>query len=97
MIVTLNPSIEPDPDKVVRDINYHHPCFDLDALAAQSALGKLQGHQRTWYCGAWFGAGFHEDGIQSGLAVAEALGGVARPWPRTRTGWSRVPSLAQSA
>jgi len=40
----------------------------------------LQGTNRTWYCGAHFGAGFHEDGLQSGLAVAEQLGGMRRPW-----------------
>jgi len=40
----------------------------------------LQGQRNTWFCGAYFGAGFHEDGLQAGLAVAEALGGVRRPW-----------------
>jgi uncharacterized protein len=40
----------------------------------------LQGQRNTWFCGAWFGAGFHEDGLQAGLAVAEQLGGVRRPW-----------------
>ena len=46
----------------------------------QKELWTLQGANRTWYCGAYFGAGFHEDGLQAGLAVAEQLGGVARPW-----------------
>ena len=50
------------------------------AIAAQRRLWSLQGRRRTWFCGAWFGAGFHEDGLQSGLAVAEQLGGVRRPW-----------------
>ena len=49
-------------------------------MAAQTKLWSLQGRNRTWFCGAYFGAGFHEDGLQSGLAVAEALGGVRRPW-----------------
>jgi len=40
----------------------------------------MQGTRHTWYCGAWFGSGFHEDGLQAGLAVAEQLGGVRRPW-----------------
>jgi predicted NAD/FAD-binding protein len=40
----------------------------------------LQGRQRTWFCGSYFGYGFHEDGLQSGLAVAEQLGGLRRPW-----------------
>ncbi|OYX91368.1 MAG: hypothetical protein B7Y74_14655, partial [Novosphingobium sp. 35-62-5] len=46
----------------------------------QCRLWALQGRRNTWFCGAWFGAGFHEDGLQSGLAVAEQLGGVRRPW-----------------
>lgn len=43
-------------------------------------LWSIQGMDNIWYCGSYFGYGFHEDGIQSGLAVAEALGGVRRPW-----------------
>jgi predicted NAD/FAD-binding protein len=49
-------------------------------MAAQKRLWSLQGGRNAWFCGAYFGAGFHEDGLQSGLAVAEALGGVRRPW-----------------
>jgi hypothetical protein len=49
-------------------------------MAAQSQLWSLQGLRRTWFCGSYFGAGFHEDGLQAGLAVAEQLGGVRRPW-----------------
>jgi predicted NAD/FAD-binding protein len=60
--------------------HYAHPLFDGQALKAQRQLWRLQGQRRAWFCGAWFGAGFHEDGLQAGLAVAEALGGVRRPW-----------------
>jgi predicted NAD/FAD-binding protein len=49
-------------------------------MTAQKQLWSLQGVNRTWFCGAYFGAGFHEDGLQAGLAVAESLGGVRRPW-----------------
>ena len=49
-------------------------------MRAQKQLWSLQGGSNTWFCGAYFGAGFHEDGLQAGLAVAEALGGVRRPW-----------------
>jgi predicted NAD/FAD-binding protein len=49
-------------------------------LQAQKELWSLQGRGNTWFCGAYFGAGFHEDGLQAGLAVAEAIGGVRRPW-----------------
>ncbi|MGN6570437.1 MAG: NAD/FAD-binding protein, partial [Pseudolabrys sp.] len=59
---------------------YEHPMFDTRAILAQSRLWSLQGRGNVWFCGAYFGAGFHEDGLQAGLAVAEALGGLRRPW-----------------
>lgn len=80
IFVTLNPSHEPDEKTVVSRIEYDHPIFDAGAIAAQRQLWQLQGQRRTWFCGAYFGSGFHEDGLQAGLAVAEELGGLARPW-----------------
>lgn len=80
LIVTLNPPREPAPEHVLYRTSYTHPIFDCGTQQAQPELWSLQGQQRTWFCGAWFGAGFHEDGLQSGLAVAEALGGIRRPW-----------------
>jgi uncharacterized protein len=80
LFVTLNPQREPDPRTVVTVENYDHPLFDAVAIRAQHRLWSLQGHRNTWFCGAYFGSGFHEDGLQSGLAVAEALGGLRRPW-----------------
>jgi len=80
LFVTLNPLTEPDPALVHRRDIYHHPVFDAAAGAAQGRLWSLQGRRNTWFCGAWFGAGFHEDGLQAGLAVAEQLGDVRRPW-----------------
>ncbi|WP_296101508.1 NAD(P)/FAD-dependent oxidoreductase [uncultured Agrobacterium sp.] len=80
LFVTLNPSRAVEPSKVIRTFDYAHPLFDTKAMAAQKSLWSLQGRRNTWFCGAHFGSGFHEDGIQSGLAVAEALGGVKRPW-----------------
>lgn len=80
LFVTLNPVQAPEPAKVIRTEVFEHPLFDADALRAQKALWSLQGRQNTWWCGAYFGAGFHEDGLQAGLAVAEQLGGVRRPW-----------------
>lgn len=76
--VTLNPTAE--PTQILHEESFAHPQFDAAAIRAQRALWSLQGTRRTWYCGAWFGAGFHEDGLQAGLAVAEQLGGVRRPW-----------------
>jgi predicted NAD/FAD-binding protein len=80
LFVTLNPITPPRPELVIRTDSYEHPLFDADAIRAQRSLWTLQGRQRTWFCGAWFGSGFHEDGLQAGLAVAEALGQVRRPW-----------------
>lgn len=80
LFVTLNPIEPPRPDRVIRTEIYQHPLFDEPAIRAQRELWRLQGQRNTWYCGAWFGSGFHEDGIQAGLAVGEALGGVRRPW-----------------
>jgi len=80
LFVTLNPPVPPRPERLIRTEVFEHPVFDADAVAAQRELWSLQGARRTWYCGAYFGAGFHEDGLQAGLAVAEALGGVRRPW-----------------
>jgi len=80
LFVTLNPHIAPDAALTYQVETYDHPHFDAAALTAQRRLWSLQGQRRTWFCGAYFGAGFHEDGLQSGLAVAEQLGGVRRPW-----------------
>lgn len=80
LFVTLNPHIAPREDLVHEVRSFEHPHFDAGALRAQNDLWSLQGVRRTWFCGAYFGAGFHEDGLQSGLAVAEQLGGVRRPW-----------------
>jgi predicted NAD/FAD-binding protein len=80
LFVTLNPHREVAPDAVLRQMRYSHPRFDATAMRAQSELWSLQGGRNTWFCGAYFGAGFHEDGLQAGLAVAEALGGMRRPW-----------------
>jgi predicted NAD/FAD-binding protein len=80
LLVTLNPQRSPDSRSVVAVETYEHPLFDSAAAKAQRRLWSLQGDRNTWFCGAYFGAGFHEDGLQSGLAVAEALGGTRRPW-----------------
>jgi predicted NAD/FAD-binding protein len=78
LFVTLNPQRAPRDEW--RRESYDHPLFDAAAIAAQRQLWSLQGRHRTWFCGAYFGSGFHEDGLQAGLAAAEAVGGVRRPW-----------------
>jgi predicted NAD/FAD-binding protein len=79
VVVTLNPFIEPDPSKVIAEFDYAHPVFDHAAIAAQACMPRLQGQRNTWYCGAWIGYGFHEDGLCSAVDVANRLG-VAAPW-----------------
>lgn len=81
LFVTLNPEREPAPERVLRDLVYDHPLFDAGALRAQKDLPDIQGMNRLWFCGAYCGYGFHEDGLQAGLGVAAALGSPA-PWAR---------------
>ncbi|MBB5373431.1 NAD(P)/FAD-dependent oxidoreductase [Acidocella aromatica] len=89
--VTLN-SPRPLSCAVLRQ-SFTHPVFDVAALRAQARLWEVQGVCRTWFCGAWWGAGFHEDGLQAGLAVAEALGGMRRPWTVANAS-GRIPQRA---
>lgn len=79
VIVTLNPPRPARPDRVLGEFQYMHPIFDRPAIGAQAALPGIQGLRRTWFCGAWTGFGFHEDGLKSALQVANALGARA-PW-----------------
>jgi predicted NAD/FAD-binding protein len=79
VIVTLNPIRAPHVDTVIKAFNYAHPIFDREAIVAQRELPAIQGRRHTWYCGAWAGYGFHEDGLKSALTVANALG-VQAPW-----------------
>lgn len=80
VFVTLNPARAPRAGTLLHSEVYDHPVFDAPAMDAQRKLWLLQGDRNTWFCGAYFGAGFHEDGLQAGLAVAEQLGGLRRPW-----------------
>jgi uncharacterized protein len=80
VFVTLNPRPIPRSDRVLHSEVFRHPLFDTGALKAQKDLWSLQAGKQTWFCGSYFGTGFHEDGLQAGLAVAEALGGERRPW-----------------
>lgn len=80
IFVTLNPHRPFAPGTVQYEIDYQHPLFDARAIAAQRDLWQVQGNQHSWFAGAWMGYGFHEDGLQSGLEVAERIGPVQRPW-----------------
>jgi uncharacterized protein len=78
--VTLNPSHPVRAENQIASFDYAHPVFDQRAMTAQTQLWDIQGRRRTWFCGSYFGYGFHEDGLQAGLAAAEDIGGVRRPW-----------------
>ena len=80
VIVSLNPVREIDPARIIGEYEYAHPVFDLAAIRAQQRLGELQGRQHSWFCGAWTGYGFHEDGLKSGLAVAAGLQQQLQDW-----------------
>ena len=73
VIVSLNPLHAPREETVLRRITYAHPVFDNDAIAAQARLPALQGLSHVWFCGAWTGYGFHEDGLKSGQQVAQRI------------------------
>jgi predicted NAD/FAD-binding protein len=90
LFVSLNPPFEPDPALTFGRYICEHPQYNAAAFAAQKRLDEIQGRRHTWFCGAWTGYGFHEDGLRSGLAVAEALG-AAVPWREP------PPELAQAA
>ena len=90
LFVSLNPPVAPAPELTFGRFLCDHPQYDAAAFAAQKRLGDIQGKRHTWFCGAWTGYGFHEDGLRSGLAVAEALGATI-PWREP------TPELAQAA
>jgi len=73
VLVSLNPVQLIDPASIHGEFEYAHPVFDLAAIRAQHAVPALQGQQHTYFCGAWTGYGFHEDGLKSGLDVAQRL------------------------
>jgi predicted NAD/FAD-binding protein len=73
VVVSLNPAREPEAGKVLQELEFDHPVFDQAAIAAQGRLQEFQGRSHVWFCGAWTRYGFHEDGLMSGLAVADAL------------------------
>ncbi|MDX1484195.1 MAG: FAD-dependent oxidoreductase [Alphaproteobacteria bacterium] len=79
ILVTLNPPREPDPALVFGTYAYDHPILGRDAISAQPALQSIQGRHRTWFCGSYFGYGFHEDAFASGLAAAAALEASEEP------------------
>jgi predicted NAD/FAD-binding protein len=83
LIVTLNGEGDIDSHRVLERMRYEHPVFNLAAVAAQKRKEQIQGSNRTWYAGAYWGWGFHEDGMRSAVAVAHAFG---IDWPDSGSG-----------
>ena len=81
IFVTLNPPASPAADKVIERIEYAHPLLDTAAYMAQKQLPEIQGINNVYFCGAWAGYGFHEDGLIAGMEVARLLGATV-PWER---------------
>ncbi len=73
LVVTLNRTEAIDPAKVLRTLHYAHPVHDHDMVRAQARWTEVQGRRRTWFAGAYWGWGFHEDGIRSARRVVDAL------------------------
>ncbi len=98
--VSLNPLDEPRDETIAAEFEYDHPVFTTAALEAQKQLYRIQGRSHTWYAGAWTGYGFHEDGMRSGVEVAQALGATL-PWDSAQVRASRdltlVPELVRKA
>jgi predicted NAD/FAD-binding protein len=84
LFVTLNPAQMPRDELIHGVYEFAHPVFDAGAMEAQQRLWHLQGVRNTWFCGSYFGSGFHEDALQAGLAAAEDATGARRPWQVAR-------------
>lgn len=95
LFVTMNAQTRPDPALTIAEFDYEHPYFDRASFAAQAQVDTIQGRGGVWYAGAWLGWGFHEDGLKSGLRVAEALG--ARPhWAKNLGAPLAMPAAYQT-
>ena len=71
ILETLNPNMELDPASVLDRLNYDHPVYSVRAIDAQRRYDEINGQRRTYYCGAYWGFGFHEDGVVSALNALE--------------------------
>ncbi|MCC7338197.1 MAG: FAD-dependent oxidoreductase [Pirellulaceae bacterium] len=74
ILLTLNASETIAHESIIRSFDYQHPAYSVSAIAAQRRLGEISGKNRTHFCGAYWGYGFHEDGVKSALAVAKTFG-----------------------
>ena len=73
IFVTLNPSMKPSKETIIKRIIYDHPVYNLKTFKTQKKIKLIQGKNNIWYCGAYLGYGFHEDGIKSGLDIVNQI------------------------
>jgi len=71
--LTLNPILDIDNKKIIKKVEFTHPIYNIKTIVAQKYLSGLQGINNTWFCGSYFGYGFHEDGVKSAMSVAKKL------------------------
>ena len=71
--LTLNPIYEIDNKKIIKKLNFSHPFYDFKSFEAQKYLTELQGINNSWFCGSYFGYGFHEDGLKSSLNIVNKI------------------------
>ena len=71
--LTLNPITPIKEKNIIKKVEFTHPFYDLKSIEAQSNLTELQGKNNSWFCGSYFGYGFHEDGIKSALDIVNQI------------------------
>jgi predicted NAD/FAD-binding protein len=69
--LTLNPIVDVSKESLIKTVNFTHPYFNTNTLKYQNNLLEIQGKKRTWYCGSYFGYGFHEDGLKSAINLVK--------------------------
>ena len=79
ILLSLNPKILPNPDLIYGQYSYSHPILDNNAINIQKKLSSIQGKNDLWFCGAWTGFGFHEDGVKSAVEIANSHN-IDLPW-----------------
>ncbi len=79
ILLSLNPKILPNPDLIYGQYSYSHPILDNNAINIQKKLSSTQGKNNLWFCGAWTGFGFHEDGVKSAVEIANSHN-IDLPW-----------------
>ena len=79
ILLSLNPKILPNPDLIYGQYSYSHPILDNNAINIQKKLSSIQGKNNLWFCGAWTGFGFHEDGVKSAVEIASSHN-IDLPW-----------------